>query len=1265
MRSFTRWTTLICLLLLSPNLNAQTTEITCTIESKIPVLGEDLATTGFFSGDVDGDGEIELIFGGSSNYVGIQFWENNYFSIVSYTEDSPNFEIEFQSEFYLDSPIADLHVLDLEEDGQLEIIVGQADGTVQIFNYDGSELSLKHEMQLSASPFIFELGDADNDTQKELVIVTELNEILLLNPITFETEWTIPLDAGEALKIGNVDADPEIEMVMGTGKVYQFTGTDLVEEWDNLEIDSEQFLLRDMDNDGILEVVGKRGGQFRILVYDVDLQSLKYELVVEEYDVLAIADVNDDGFLDILTGESGSESVRSFDGVTQEILWEINNTDNRMEGLLIIDIDGDAAQEIVWVAGSGSTGPDRVHVYDLATLEFEWETPYVQGLPWLAYDVADVDLDGELEIVYYQRVTVGQETFPDSYYILTALDAVTKQIEWQTGLNSNFALNGISASDLKVGDIDDDGMMEIVIGNKQLNNPAIMVIDAATQTMENIFVYEDLGGLGYISELVIIDADADGETEIAAVVSAIAQQPTKLIFINGENGTVEYESDNLGNPFPGNYLHSLHIVDVDDDGDLDAVLGSDRVIILDINSGEVWTNFFGGENAIEVANVDDDPQLEVIYHYNMFGDIGIRVLDGLTREVELEVEIASDFINTIDEIEVGDFNENGIVEYYVTYEGALYFFENPENVFKTQALSNSIGFGNQIYLTDYNGALADPILLINGTQALFEVGIDCLECLNFSAETTTQNLSCNGMNDGIAAVTPLDGTGPFSWEWSSGETDSLATNLPAGDYTVTVSTGGGCATQVNFTLTQPELIVELAGTETGCGINPSGEASTNIVVGESPYVYNWSDGATTATNEALAAGIYTLTITDGNDCELIDSVEITQAIVDVEMVLTAANCNDDNNGIATTNVLIGEGPFSYEWSNGTLEMAASNLPSGEYTVTVTDALECTTENSIVISTGTLTLETEVMNACNSSFTGTASVEVTAGTAPYTYLWSNFVINPINTILNPNTHYVTVTDANQCVVVDTVEVGSIPFQFSVESDSVSCFGDNDGAISITATDAMGPFTFDWNNGDTIQNITELTTGFYQVLVSNGTCFISLNGIVNGPEMIQLETFSGPDTSNVATPQGFATVIPSGGIAPYSYEWSNGETIQLLENIATGDYTVTVTDANDCTTMTTVTVDLVVAVFEPIQQLSATLFPNPTAEMLYFQLEKPVENDWQIFLTNALGQKIKSTNFEKINPQTIAIDLSKAESGLYFLSLFDKNQQNLGNWRFVVE
>lgn len=448
------------------------------------------------------------------------------------------------------------------------------------------------------------------------------------------------------------------------------------------------------------------------------------------------------------------------------------------------------------------------------------------------------------------------------------------------------------------------------------------------------------------------------------------------------------------------------------------------------------------------------------------------------------------------------------------------------------------------------------------------------------ATAVVQQVSCFGGNDGSATVNVSTGTAPFSFAWSpAGGSGATATGLSAGNFSVTVTDANGCISNDQVTITEPTALALQTTTQpTLCFGSPSGSADVVVAGGTGPYSYAWAPGgASSASAINLSAGNYTVTITDANGCTAGASATVAQPVaLAANATATATDCNGGSDGTASVSVSGGTAGYSYAWfPSGSSGSTATGLSAGNYTVTVTDANGCTTSATATVTQPVaIQLTTSSTPSACSASNGSATVNVNGGSAPYTYSWSSGgSVNATANNLPAGSYTVIVTDANGCTNSASAVVANQggPTVSLAATSNVSCNGASDGSASINVNGGTGPFTYQWSPyGGNSTSASGLGGGNYVVSVTDANgCLNFVNVSIQEPDAIQLQTNSTPTTCGGSN--GTASVLAAGGTGSFTYAWTPGSGNNAnLTNLASGNYSVVVTDGNGCTQSANVTV-----------------------------------------------------------------------------------------------
>ncbi|MCB0533806.1 MAG: T9SS type A sorting domain-containing protein [Saprospiraceae bacterium] len=442
--------------------------------------------------------------------------------------------------------------------------------------------------------------------------------------------------------------------------------------------------------------------------------------------------------------------------------------------------------------------------------------------------------------------------------------------------------------------------------------------------------------------------------------------------------------------------------------------------------------------------------------------------------------------------------------------------------------------------------------------------------------TQVTAVSCNAGSDGWIDLTVTGGAGPYSYLWNNSSTDEDPTGLSAGNYCVTVSDVNGCTKTTCATVTQPSaLLLTVTTSAVSCNGGSNGGVNLTVTGGTQNYFYAWDNGSVTQDLNAVSAGTYCVTVTDANGCTKSICATVSEPpgiTIDIKNIRPA--CFNASNGSIDLTVKGGVGSYAYLWNNGTTTPNNTNLPAGQYCLTVTDGNGCTaTLCEFVPENPQITLSTTTKPVtCAGGSDGGVTLTVGGGTPGYSYFWSTGVNSQNLNNVQAGTYCVTVTDNIGCTQTICATVGQpAAINLTAQITTVSCFGGNNGAIDLTPAGGTQPYTFKWSpGGATTEDLNNLTVGFYTVTVTdkNG-CSKSQTFQVTQPQQVVLTTAISMDPPCSGNYNVNLTV--NGGTSPYTYLWSNGWTFQDLYQVPSGvDYCVTVTDAKGCVKTTCVTV-----------------------------------------------------------------------------------------------
>ncbi|MFN5369971.1 MAG: gliding motility-associated C-terminal domain-containing protein [Bacteroidia bacterium] len=450
----------------------------------------------------------------------------------------------------------------------------------------------------------------------------------------------------------------------------------------------------------------------------------------------------------------------------------------------------------------------------------------------------------------------------------------------------------------------------------------------------------------------------------------------------------------------------------------------------------------------------------------------------------------------------------------------------------------------------------------------------------------TINPFCEGADSNFpVTASGFEGGGTYSFNpaVSDGASVNPVTGVisgAAGATTYTVqytSPSGVCQASSNTsvtTLDAPEISFSIVNST--CG-NETGSVNATVTEGVSPYAFSWSNGATVEDISGLEAGAYTLTVTDAQSC----SVESTASVINEnqpELVLSTvdATCGSNNGSINLT-INNGVGPFTILWAPGGQSTEdISNLSAGTYSVSVTDeGTTCEVNGSATIlfqGAPSATFVSE--NSLCGQSVGSIDITVTGGTAPITHNWSNGATTEDLTNLIAGTYTDTITDANGCFTIVSVNILN-ENQFTLASSVVNptCGNLNGGSIDLTVSGGDAPFTFEWspNSTSVTEDVSGLPAGSYSVIVTDDAgCVDSLTSTLAPALPIELVGIVSDATCGNA--DGGINLSVTGGSGTYNFVWDNGTLTEDLSTVEAGTYSVVVSDQAEinCTATASYTV-----------------------------------------------------------------------------------------------
>jgi hypothetical protein len=467
----------------------------------------------------------------------------------------------------------------------------------------------------------------------------------------------------------------------------------------------------------------------------------------------------------------------------------------------------------------------------------------------------------------------------------------------------------------------------------------------------------------------------------------------------------------------------------------------------------------------------------------------------------------------------------------------------------------------KLYATELNATQIDSIYKMESPPPCF-----------FTSVPFSTDITCFGLTDGSASLIPASGTGPYSYLWNPGglTTDTI-TGLSAGTYTCDATDAFGCVSQQIISINEPAAITFFGGAnDVTCFGACNGSVFVGISGGTGSATYFWNPGGYTTDNPTgLCPATYTVTATDANGCTGNDMYTVNEPpMFSMSPTSTDITCPGLTDGTMDATAAGGIPPYSYSWSpvpfNGP---SVTGVEAGTYSVTAFDLNSCVAVATITVNApAPIALNLSAVSSSCGAALGSASSAVTGGTAPYMYYWSTASSAANISSLTAGQYFLQVTDANNCYASDVIIVNDAngPSLSVTSVTPVTCAGNANGAIDISVSGGVLPYSIVWSNNEVTEDLSGLDGGSYDVVVTdNNGCLATQTINVPEPDTLMLTT------SNVSAgcglSDGSADVTPTGGTVPYSYLWdanAGNATSSSVSALASGFYKVTVTDNNSC-------------------------------------------------------------------------------------------------------
>lgn len=693
------------------------------------------------------------------------------------------------------------------------------------------------------------------------------------------------------------------------------------------------------------------------------------------------------------------------------------------------------------------------------------------------------------------------------------------------------------------------------------------------------------------------DADGDGfgnNTESLTLCSSIA--PTGFVSNNLDCNDFDI------NAFPGAPEIGCNGIDENCNGmaddnnvsepsaPLQAVCSGQSLV--QVNNGlEVnWYTDFNQQNFLGTGNpfpVDLESGFQVLYAQNIARNgPGLRITEA-SLQFPFELEIQSIGVSGIYQdwkIYVNNVSSGNGINTFNADPWALHALEGgailirDRNEWDIPILWNSARPG-WVLLIDDQGTVQDAMFWnwSDSEMASLQLNLDGRNYTMDDIPWTGSAINVNGCGGSISLSGSFESNSRA--DYACDVIESIGIENPLLDYEIVCSSG---LISVPINVDQAPVVNFVLDNDP-CDI---GSVSSGIDLliddGVGPFNYKWSNGSTVQNQNNLLPNSYSVTITGGNGCQtILDNITVgvnsstlgvfTKEVQDV----TCAGAED---GVVIVEVNGGAAPFQFNWEVGVAREdifqntdTLRGLPEGNFAVTVTDNNGCVSMTDFAVKEPqevNINVDTQTPT-CQNSFDGIITLETTGGSEPYSYVWSNGNTSRSNEFLSFGEYSVTITDANDCVLISE-PIPLTPVNDTIVLDELiiqqaDCMTNMNAFIETSFSGGVGELSYDWDTGDSTSSLYNVEPGTYNLVVTDElNCEFTLRDLEienNQSSPIEL-TYNFTNTSCNGKCDGVVSTSLTGGDPPYSYSWSTGDTTTTVFGLCSGPVGLTITDEIGC-------------------------------------------------------------------------------------------------------
>ncbi len=505
-------------------------------------------------------------------------------------------------------------------------------------------------------------------------------------------------------------------------------------------------------------------------------------------------------------------------------------------------------------------------------------------------------------------------------------------------------------------------------------------------------------------------------------------------------------------------------------------------------------------------------------------------------------------------------SNNALIDIVLNEDNIPYIFNWNDNPNINTQNRDHLSAGNYIVTIIDNNNCS---LILNHT-------IEQANPIEYDVDTLSSNLCFGDNNASVEVITNTQNDCEIIW--NDNNIDFLRTNLLSGTYYFTLTNSDDCQVTDSTVFFQPNPIEITAVTDSViCGIHQGGIIA-GVTGGVAPLQYHWSNGEETSTNLNLPVGLYTISVTDANNCTVSQNVEIAASNnINAEITITnEITCYGVSGGTLEGSSLNGALPLHYFWNTNSHKNTINELSAGDYELTITDIWGCIgTAQTTLTNPDEVVISQNINNVlCNGDNTGEISIIANGGTGNLNYMWNNQTDGTLNQNLIADTYTLTITDENDCENIFNfiIEEPDIKLGYLLNPEAPTCYGDNNGKLSVTATGGTSPYVYRWESESYVtdaESINQLFAGNYSFIITDNVgCIISNTVNLSQPSEIEVSYLVSEPTCN-GKQDGHIGIYPTGGTEPYHFV--NKNTIYQnndFNSLLPGEYSFIILDENNC-------------------------------------------------------------------------------------------------------